>query len=264
MPDSKIKIIILDDEKEACNNLKNIITEYIDTKIEIVGIANNTIQAGKLIDQYQPDALFLDIDMPSENAFNFLTRITPFNFEVIFVTAYDDYAIKAFKLNAIDYILKPISIVELKNAVDKLSERLKAKKLIASKTSTYNDIGSLINGKAKNSRITLKDGNHIEVIEFSDIYFIEAQGSYSRILFQKNNTAKEIVMSTSLAEYEEIFPKDLFYRIHKSYLINCRHVKNIIKDEFCHVVIKDFNLPVSRRRFPLLVDFLKTNDFYYA
>lgn len=263
MPDSKIKIIILDDEKEACNNLKNIITEYIDAEIEIVGIAYNTIQAGKLIDLHQPDALFLDIDMPSENAFNFLTRISPFNFEVVFVTAYDDYAIKAFKLNAIDYILKPISIVELKNAVTKLSERLKAKKLIASKSSTYSDIGNMVNSKSKYSRITLKDGNHIEVIEFNDIFFVEAQGSYSRILFQKNNTAKEIIMSTSLAEYEELFPRDLFYRIHKSYLINCRHVKKIIKDEFSHVVIKEFNLPISRRRFAPLVEFLKTNEFYY-
>jgi two-component system LytT family response regulator len=263
MPNSKINILILDDEMEACMNLKNILTEYVDPELNIIGIACNTNQAEKQMSKQMPDAIFLDIEMPNENAFHFLDRISPINFEVIFVTAYDDYAIKAFKLNAIDYILKPISINELKNAVNKLKQRLKVKKLLATANPSYTDISSLVSNKTKSQRITLKDGNNIEVIEFNDIFFIEAQGSYSRIMFMKDNEVKEITMSNSLSDYEELFPKETFYRIHKSYLINCMHVKKILKDEVSQVIIRDHTLPISRRRFTPLLEFLKSNDFYH-
>ena len=264
-PDNtKFSVLIVDDEKEACTNLKNMLLEYVDSGINIVGIAHNTSEAEKQIIKLAPDAVFLDIEMPNENAFHFLDRISPFNFEVIFVTAYDEYAVRAFKLNAIDYILKPISIIELKNAYQKLKDRIKYKNIIANNITSYNDLSNQAINKVKNQKITLKEGNSIEVIDFKDIYFVEAQGSYSRILFLKNNTTKEIIMSSALSEYEELLPAELFYRIHKSYLINCAHVKKILKDDISQVVIKDnITLPISRRRFPLLLDFLKRNDFYY-
>jgi len=101
------------------------------------------------------------------------------------------------------------------------------------------------------------------VVDFRNIYFIEAQGSYSRILFSKQNVTKEITMSVSLADYEEMLPDEIFYRIHKSYLINCGHVKKILKDEVNQVIINGkFTLPISRRRFAPLLEFLKTNDYY--
>src|SRR6202012_3296754 len=115
----------------ACINLKNILREYVDREINVVGVANNTREAEKQITRFSPNAIFLDIEMPNENAFHFLTRISPFEFEVIFVTAYDEYAVKAFKLNAVDYILKPISIEEVSNAVTKAKEHIAYKKLIA-------------------------------------------------------------------------------------------------------------------------------------
>src|ERR1700689_5825299 len=118
-----LNVLIVDDEMEACDNLKNILMEYVDKEINIAGIANNTREAEAQINNFLPDAVFLDIEMPNENAFHFLSRISPFGFEVIFVTAYDEYAIKAFKLNAVDYILKPISIAELTAAVQKLKEK---------------------------------------------------------------------------------------------------------------------------------------------
>src|ERR1700740_2529996 len=115
-----LNVLIVDDEMEACANLQHILSEYVDKEINIVGIANNTREAEAAIAKAAPAAVFLDIEMPNENAFHFLERIAPFNFEVIFVTAYDEYAVKAFKLNAVDYILKPISINELNQAVQRL------------------------------------------------------------------------------------------------------------------------------------------------
>ncbi len=244
--------------------MKNLLQEFAGSDINIVGIANNTRQAEALLGRTAPDAVFLDIEMPNENAFQFLDRISPINFEVVFVTAYDEYAIRAFKLNAVDYILKPISIAELQEAVKKLKERVGYKKMMAGPTASYTDLGKMVSTKAKSQKITLKDGNNIEVVDFKNILFVEAQGSYSRVLFTKNNATKEKIMSVSLSVYEELMPEEMFYRIHKSYLINCTHVKRIIRDEIGQVVINnEFTLPVSRRRFGTLIEFLKNNDHYH-
>jgi len=259
-----INVLIVDDEREACINLNNILTEYVDKDIHVVGIANNTRDAEKKINELTPDAIFLDIEMPNENAFHFLARIYPFDFEVVFVTAYDEYAVKAFKLNAVDYILKPISISELAEAVQKLRERLRYKQLLSEITVPYMDIANQVTNKLKSQKITLKDNNHIEVVDFKDIYFVEAQGSYVRILFLKGSDIKEITLSGSLTDYEELMPDDFFYRIHKSYLINCLHVIEILKDEYSQVVIRaNYTLPISRRRFTPLMQFLKSNDYYH-
>jgi two-component system, LytTR family, response regulator len=259
-----LNIIIVDDEKEACANLKNILIEYIDPLINIAGIANSSLEAEKLISHRHPDAIFLDVEMPGEDAFHFLERIVPFTFEIVFVTAYDEYAVKAFKLNAIDYILKPISFNELANAVKKLKEKIYYKKYINEVSPSYTELSKQVSNKTKQHRITLKDNNNIEIVEFRNIYFIEAKGSYSRVLFSKNGILKDITMSTSIAEYEELLPAEMFYRIHKSYLINCLHVRQILKDESNHIVINnEFTLPVSRRRYTPLLEFLKSNKYNY-
>ncbi|MCF8449507.1 MAG: LytTR family DNA-binding domain-containing protein [Taibaiella sp.] len=256
-----LSVLIVDDEKDACENLKYILSEYIEEPISVMGVANSTREAEDLINKKRPDAIFLDIEMPKENAFEFLERVSPVNFEIVFVTAYDDYAIRAFKLNAVDYILKPISIPELSNAVKRLSERVSYKKLIQKPSETYNDIGRQINNRSKALKITLRETNTIEIVEFKHILFLEAHGSYSRVIFLKNDVSKEKIMSVSLSDYEELLPPDMFYRIHKSYLINRLHVNNIIRDDIGQVVVNnEFTLPVSRRRLATLIDFLKNND----
>jgi two-component system LytT family response regulator len=258
-----IDVLIVDDEKEACANLKNIIADYFDDGINIVGKAYSTREAEKQISKLQPDAVFLDIEMPNENAFRFLERISPVTFEVVFVTAYDEYAIRAFKLNAVDYILKPISILELGQAINRLKEKIKVKKILTTTPTTYADLAHQVANKIKGNKITLKDSNVIEVVDFKEIFFVEAQGSYIRVVFQKDNTVKEIIMSGSLTDYEELLPSDMFFRIHKTYVINCVHVNKIIKGEFAEAVIGGkYNLPVSRRRYTALLDFLKSNDYY--
>ena len=258
-----INALIIDDEKKACTNLRDILLEYVDPGINILGIAHNTTEAEDQIAKLSPNVVFLDIEMPNENAFHFLDRIAPFNFEVIFVTAYDEYAIKAFKLNAIDYILKPISITEIRNAVVKLKEKLKFKKIIEEQNISYSNISEQVDNKVKPSRIILKGTSNTELVEFKDICLVEAQSSYSRILFLKKKEVKEIIMSSPLSEYEELLPEDQFYRIHRSYLVNCTHIKKIFHDGSNQITIVDnIILPVSRRRYPLLIDFLKSNDYY--
>ncbi len=259
-----VNVLIVDDEKRACTNLKNILIEYVYNRVNIAGIANSTAEAEEQISALRPDAIFLDINMPDENAFQFLQRMKPFTFEVVFVTAYDQHAVKAFRLNAIDYILKPIDIDEIKGAVEKLGQRVNLKRMISEDNISYSDLLNHITNKAKNHKITLKSINHSEVIDFDDIFFIEAQSSYSRVIFLKNGVVKEMVVSNPLSDYEELLPASLYYRIHRSYLVNCAHVTNLVNDEACNVVLKsEFTLPVSRRRILALRKFLRYNGHYY-
>ncbi len=259
-----LNVMIVDDEQEACDNLENMLREYVDVKMNILGKYNTTKEAEKHIMTMRPDAVFMDIEMPNENAFHFLQRIAPANFEVVFVTAYDEYAIRAFKLNAVDYILKPISITELRNAALKLQDKIKYRHLIADNAMAYQEVANQVTSKVKQQRLTLRDSNSIEIVDFKDVYFIEAQGSYSKVVFLKAGILKEMVMSVSIADYEELLPADQFFRIHRSYLINCAHLKKINRDENATAQLgAHYSLPVSRRRFSLLIDFLHSNKYHH-
>ncbi|MEI8279081.1 MAG: LytTR family DNA-binding domain-containing protein [Bacteroidota bacterium] len=266
MPNSKtrLNVIIVDDEKEACKNLSSILLEYVDPDIHISGIAHNTTEAELLIQEKKPDAIFLDIEMPNENAFHFLERIYPFPFEIIFVTSYDEYAIRAFKLNAVDYILKPISIPELSNAVQKLNEKLKYKHLL-DVSQVYDTLSHDVNNGLRTNKITLRDNQQIEIVDFKNICYLEAMGSYCKVVFLINDVEKQIVLSHAISEYEELLPDDMFYRIHKSYLVNCRRIQKVMKEDNPYLLMKNnATLPIGRRRFSSFISFLKSNQFYDA
>lgn len=257
----KINVIIIDDEQEACSNLQNILNEFIEEQINILAFANSTGEAEEKINKLQPDAIFLDIEMANENAFQFLERMQPFQFEIIFVTAYDEYAVRAFKLNAVDYILKPINIAELNEAVKKLSEKLRLKRLLQHQTSDYSDLAQQMNQKKKQHQIILRDKNDLEVVPFKDVLYVKAMGSYAQIVFLKGNTEKSLVMSRSIADYEDMLPSDIFFRAHKSYLVNCQFVKRIIREEQLSVELTNTTvLPVSRRRLSEMILFLKNHN----
>ena len=258
---TRLNVILIDDEIEACDNLKNILLTYVDPNINIMGMAYDTTQAEQLIHEVDPSAVFLDIEMPDENAFQFLERIRPVNFEIIFVTAYDHFAIKAFKLNAVDYILKPICIDELGDAVAKLKEKLAYKELVHS-TDYQIEILKQIASKEKQHKIALRNASSIELVNFKDIYFIEAQGSYCKFYFIKNNSECEIVISNTIAEYEELLPADMFYRVHKSYLVNCVQIKKIATDDSYEVITRNnFHVPVSRRKYAAFIQFMEKNNY---
>lgn len=258
--DIKLNVLLIDDEVEACRNLRTILLEYIDPSINIAGMAYSAAEAEVQLAIHKPDAVFLDIEMPDENAFQFLERITPVNFEVVFVTAYDEYAIKAFKLNAVDYILKPISISELANAVSKLKERVVYKKSINAATGNdFADISRQITSKTKQNKIALKGNNNVEIVAFKDIFYVEAFGGYSKVFFLRDNVIVDMLTSYSIAEYEDMLSSETFYRVHKSYLINCDQIRKIHKDESPSILLNSAHtIPVSRRRFSALLEFLQT------
>lgn len=254
---SPIRAIIVDDEHEACTNLENILNDYIEAEIDILDCAYSTLEAEEKIKKLNPDAIFLDIEMANENAFQFLERLGQIDFDIIFVTAYDEYAIRAFKLNAVDYILKPINIDELAKAVEKLQQRIKYRKIINNNPQGYQELAQQIRQKTQQQQIILKDNNQYETVSFNDICYVKAMGSYSKIFFKKDNIYKSLLMSKAISEYEELFPDELFFRTHRSYLINCKFIRTISKEEMIVSLDNKEALPIGRRRFTELLQFLK-------
>lgn len=257
-----ITALILDDEPDACKNLETLLRRHWNAAIEIVGIAQSTEKAEAIINQKKPQVIFIDIEMPEENAFHFLNRIERSSFEIIFVTAYDEYALRALKLNAIDYILKPISLDELEQAIKKLEERILLRMMTQSVLPEQNltDLIGLFNGRKPIETITLRSKTETLILEFRDIIYIEAVGSYSNFHFEKNQTNCQILMSRPLSEYEELLPGNIFFRTHKSFIVNAKHVKRILKDENSQLELKTSTLlPLSRRRQQSFVEFLRNN-----
>ncbi len=252
-----LNLLLVDDEQEACMNLKHILLDYIDKDINILDVAHSTKDAEEKIARLKPNAVFLDIAMPNENAFQFLERISPINFEIVFVTAYDEYAVRAFKLNAVDYVLKPIHIEDLRNAVEKLKEKVFYRNIV-NNVPVYSELSQQIGRKKKQSQIILKDNNIMEAVPFRHIHYIKAMGSYSMIYYFKNREEKTFLMSRPISEYEDLLPKDTFFRIHRSYLLNCSCIRKIVKDEIPSVILQDnTHLPIGRRRFSALMSFLE-------
>lgn len=259
---AKLKALIVDDEWIASEHLRTTLLECDDLNVDICATAGNTAIALQQIHQYNPDVLLLDIEMPDEDAFRFLKRIYPFDFEVIFVTAFDAYAVNAFRLNAIDYIMKPVSAAEIIRAFTRLREKLAYKTLAKHGRDAYEALVAQVADNAIPCKLFLREQNNITAVAFTDIYFVEAMGSYSKIYYTQDGAAKQIVMSHSIAEYEEILPQNAFLRIHKSYLINCAHLKKISKADSMSVLISDnHTIPVSRRRYPDMMEFIRNHHF---
>lgn len=213
-----IKAVIIDDEKSAREILSGMLKNYCP-EVEITGMANSVKKGIELIQKLQPDLVFLDIKMPLGSGFDLLESIAKINFEVIFTTAYDQYALKAIKFSALDYLLKPIDVLELKAAVKKVSES-KSQHLLNKKLETF-----IENITAKNKQLTkivipLSDG--FKVIEVKDIIRCQSDRNYTNIFIADGS---KILSSRTLKDFEELLSEYNFFRIHQSHLINLNKVK---------------------------------------
>jgi len=230
--EQKITAVIIDDEPGNIVTLTELLKTYCP-EIIIEGKAQDIIAGYDLINDVRPEVVFLDIEMPYGNAFDLLDKLDPVNFEVIFITAFNNYAIKAFKYTALDYILKPVSITELKAAVKKVAKRIEEK-------NTNTRISSMLANLRPENRLTQKialptsQGLYFE--EISNITQLEASGSYTYLFI--NGKKKELV-SKKLKDFEDILPEDIFCRIHHSHIINTNFVKNYYKGRGGYVEMQD-------------------------
>ena len=227
-----MKILIIEDEKKSREGLKNLIEEFCD-EATVVGMASNVQEGLQQINEKNPDLLMLDIEMQSATGFDLLEKVDSFNFEVIFTTAYEQYAIKAIKFSALDYLLKPIDVQELKQAIEKA--RMKRS------LNTVNERVSLLLknmrvDNPKTRKITLSTSEGLVFIPVQDIIRCEAQGAYTNFHLRNN---KKIMVSKNLKEYENLLGDSGFFRIHNSHLVNLSEVERFIKSEGGYAVMKD-------------------------
>lgn len=236
-----IKAIIVDDELGARESLSKMIEKNCK-QIEVVAKADSMLSAFEAITNKEPDLVFLDIEMPNGNAFDLLEKFKNINFNIIFTTAYDHYAIKAIKFSAIDYILKPIDPEELIGAVKRFEEYRGQKTTLDKQFKT---LLSNVRPENKLKKVGIPDGDGLIFINLSDIIRCDSDGNYTFFIL---TNGKKIIASRTLGEYEQMFTDDNFFRVHRSHLINLEHVKKYIKGEGGYVVMIDNSqVEVSRR-----------------
>ncbi len=236
-----IKAIIVDDELGARESLSKMLEKNC-TSVQIIAKADSMQSAYESIINLHPDLVFLDIEMPNGNAFDLLEKIKEIDFDIIFTTAYDHYAIKAIKFSAIDYILKPIDPEELVQAVHRYEEKSGQKNMLDKKFKTL-----LNNLKPENKlkKVGIPDGDGLIFINLADIIRCDSDGNYTFFIL---TSGKKIVASRTLGEYEQLFADDNFFRVHRSHLINLQHVKKYLKGEGGYVIMSDNSqVEVSRR-----------------
>ena len=236
-----INCILIDDEPGNIITLSELLKEYCP-QIKILASARNPIEALQLIILHEPQLIFLDIEMPYGNAFDLLDKLMPISFEVIFVTAFNNYAIKAFKYAAVDYLLKPININELKDAVARVTNKLTENKINTKITSLLQNISTI-----KDQKIGLPTAQGFLFENAENIMYLVAEGSYT-FVFIKGKT-KELV-SKNLKEMEQILPPNIFCRVHHSSIINMSFVKKYYKGRGGYVEMEDgetFDISVRKK-----------------
>lgn len=237
-----INAIIIDDEYDGREALKLSIERFCP-EINIVDLCTNADEGIKSIQSKKPNLVFLDVQMPHKSGFNMLEELGEFDFEVIFVTAHDKYAIKAIKFSALDYLLKPVDIDDLQKAIQKATTR------IEQKDSRHHYTSLLKNVQFSHSKIDKIAIPTLEGILFestNDIIYCEADGNYTTLIMLNGNS---IVVSKSLKDFDTMLSESGFFRVHHTFLINLKHIKKYIKGEGGYVILEgDHHVDVSKRK----------------
>lgn len=233
----KLRAILVDDEEAARDVLENLLTRFCP-EIELVAKSSTVPEAVEQINKLQPDVVFLDIEMPNYAGYEIVNFFDQVDFDIIFVTAYDQYAVRAFEISAVDYLLKPIDINRLKEATQRAQIRAN-KKDQEKRLSLLKD--SLENKKINN--IVIFDRGQQQVIPLENLIAIEAQESYC--LF--HTTTREYIVSKNLKHFETALEGiDQFFRVHKSWIINKTHLKNYSKSELTIRLTNGINTKLSK------------------
>lgn len=243
---SEIKALIVDDEQHCIEALQTMLQKKCPG-VTVVAGARSVKEARTLVEELQPDLVFLDVEMPHQNGFELLKLFDKINFDVIFTTAYEQYALKAIKFNALDYLLKPFSIKELQDAIDKFREKRNGN--VPRETNDSPLEVFLQNMKTlqqNHKKIALPTINGLVFMPVQNIVRCESTGNYTKIFFTDK---KHLMVSKPLKEFEELLTDINFFRIHNSHLINLQQMQSYIQGEGGFALMSDgTQVEVSRRR----------------
>lgn len=236
-----LKAVIAEDEPRNIDILKKILEENCED-VAVVGTATTVKKAVEEIKNHSPDVLFLDIEMPPHSGFDVLEKFPKINFDVIFITAHEEYALQAIKFAALDYLLKPISISDVREAL---------KKVDRNKSGQENELAGILKGYLKDkeetlSKIVIPSNEGYNVVDLEDIIYCEACDSYTKV---HTTEGKVHLISKPLKEYDNLLSDKGFYRVHKSFLVNVSHIRKIIKGIGAAVIMSNkMNIPISMRK----------------
>lgn len=249
-----IKAMIIDDEKNSCEALQ-LLLERSCPDVQVIAVANSGAEALQKISALHPQLMFLDIEMPNMNGFQLLEQLPKIDFELIFTTSYDQYAIKAFKFSAIDYLLKPVDREELEKAVEKVSKKL---------TNNINQQLDILLQKINNpsipvQKIALPTMQGLELVSINSIISCSANNNYTEFFLSDK---KKLLISRTLKEIEELLEDHSFIRVHHSHIVNLNAVSRYVKGEGGYLIMSDgSNVDVSRSRKELLIQKLQPSKF---
>lgn len=247
-----IHAIIVDDEEFARENLRMLIEDYCP-EVRLAGLASSAAQARQMIEEHNPELIFLDIMMPGEDGFMFLRSIEDRKFQVIFTTAFRDYALRAIKESAIDYLEKPIDIDDLQAAVSKAAELITQKKTTRVSDDRLTKIleNIALTNTVEKTIIPTKDG--LAIVKNADIMHLEAFENYTTIYLIGG---KKYVSSKSIKAFEDKLDPNMFFRVHKSHIINIsQHLKELNRSEGNIAILSDgTQVPVARRKLQEFLD----------
>lgn len=238
--DFMIKAVIVDDEPKAIQSLSWELSNFSDD-IQIIETFSNPELAIDYIEEHDLDCLFLDIQMPTMDGFQFLDKLTNKDFAIVITTAYNEYAIKALKHEAIDYLLKPIDSDDLEETIKKI-KKFNSRLINSSK---IEEVLQNFNTKFDKKKITINTDGKLLFLDAELIIFIESDGNYSTIYMEDG---QKIVLTKKLKEVNAILPEHYFFRIHNSYIVNLNRIKEFIKNEGYVVMQSQHKIPVARQR----------------
>lgn len=238
------RTIIIDDEENSRSNTKNMLSNYCP-EIEVIAEAGSGMEGKKLIQELKPQVVFCDINMPGMSGIEMIDSLVHKDFCLVFLTAYSEHGINAVKAGAIDYLMKPLILGELQGAVKKIVQHYEQKAGGASGATTQDKNLVLIN-----------HSKGFTLIDYKDIVWLEASDNYTNLFL---NTGKKIVASKTLKEFEAILPTTVFFRIHRSSLINVDYIKEYSNAEGGTIIMTDgTNIQVSKARSQEFAEFIRT------
>ena len=238
-----IKAVLVDDDPKNIAILKTLLQE-LQLNVEVVGEANNAEEGMQLIPLLDPNLVFLDIEMPFGNAFDLLDKLMPVNFEIIFITAFDEYSLKAFRYSALDYLLKPVDIDDLHLAVQRAEKRIELKNINGQLTNLLFNLNKPTLSVTKIA-IPVKEG--FDFIAINEIISCESKNNCTVVNIQ---SGKKYTCTRTIKDYEDLLPGNLFFRIHHSFIININFIRKFFKDgRGGYVELMDGStVPVAYRR----------------
>ena len=240
-----IKAIIIDDEPYCCEALATLLEDVPD--VEVIAACHNAFDALAAIQKYSPGLVFLDVEMPKMNGFEMLEQLPNVNFEIIFTTSYDQYALKAIRFSAIDYLLKPVDSEELQQAIQKVMQR--SQKPMAQQLEIL--MQKIHQPSTPINKIAMPTMEGLQMIPVESIISCESDSNYT-ILLLKNK--KKIIVSRTLKEIEELLEDHSFIRVHRCYLANLNEVEKYVKGEGGYLVMSDgTTIDVARNKKELLL-----------